>query len=301
MKINSISNFSKIFAFSAVVLVTSCKKDDTNNSSSNSNTKAATMTDSSTVADNVYSDVLANAFISTADNSSVWNVSKTQQGRTGTNSTSSSANAQVNFGCAIYSFDNNTPNEYPKVLTVDFGTGCTSLDGVTRSGKIIYTFDIGALITPGATVSVMFDHYTVNGYGISGSYSIANNSTDGGAYVFVTDVTNGIITYPDQSNYHYSGNRTYTQSAGIETPLDFTDDAFSITGNSSFSASDGTSLVCQITSPLTRSFDCTYVSEGIVSFTYDGTVKGTVDFGDGTCDNHATLAIGNYSQTITLR
>jgi hypothetical protein len=301
MKISSISNFSKLLAFSAAVLITSCKKDANNNTGTDPNTKAATMTDSSTVADNVYSDVLENAFISTVDNASVWNISKIQHGQTATNSVSSSAAAQSNFGCAIYSFDDSVPNEYPKVLTVDFGSGCTSLDGVRRSGKIIYTFDIAPLITPGATVSVTFENYTVNGYGIVGTYSIANNSTDGGPYVFVTDVSNGVITYPDQSNYHYSGNRTYTQSAGISTPLDFTDDAFSITGNSSFSSSAGTTLVCQVTSPLTRSFSCGYITEGIVSFTYDDTIHGTVDFGDGSCDNTATLAIGSFTKTITLR
>ena len=302
MKISSISNFSKLLLFSAAVFATSCKKDaSTNNSGADSNTKAASATDSATVADNVYSDVLENAFISTADNASVWNISKMQHGQTSTNSTSSAAGTQLNYGCAIYSFDDSVQNEYPKVLLVDFGSGCTSVDGVSRSGKIIYTFNNGPLITPGATVSVSFENYVVNGYGVGGSYSIKNNSTDDGPYIFDTEVSQGEVTYPDQSTYNYTGSRTYTQSAGISTPLDFTDDAFSITGNSTFSSSEGTSLVSNITTPLLRSFSCANITQGVVAFTYNTTIKGTLDFGDGTCDDTANLVIGTFTKTITLR
>jgi hypothetical protein len=301
MNFRKISTLGQVIALATVISVSSCKKD--NNSTTNTDTsdaKAYGMTDSSTVADNVYSDVLVNAFIGEADNESVWSIKSSNHERVGTNSTSSTT-ANANFGCAVYSFDDSVPGEYPKVLTVDFGTGCTSLDGVARSGKIIYTFATGPLLSPGSAVSVQFVGYAVNGYGISGTYSIANNSSDQAGIVFATQVTNGIITYPNESTYHYSGSRTYTQTGGLSTPLDFTDDVYSFTGNSSFSSSDGTTLVCNVTTPLTWSFQCAHITAGILAFTYDENIKGTVDFGDGTCDDSALLKIGSYTKTITLK
>ena len=97
--------------------------------------------------------------------------------------------------CDLYSGDT-IPGEYPKTLTLDFGTGCTSADGIMRKGKLIYLFS-GPLLLPGATASVSFNQYIVNGYGILGTYTITNNSSESLGISFTTQVTNGIITYPD--------------------------------------------------------------------------------------------------------
>ena len=41
-------------------------------------------------------------------------------------------------------------------------------------------------------------------------------------------------------------------TAGSATPFDISDDVYTISGNSSFSNSDGSSLVCTITTPLVK-------------------------------------------------
>jgi hypothetical protein len=46
---------------------------------------------------------------------------------------------------------------------------------------------------------------------------------------------------------------------------------------------------------------CHNVSSGIISFVYDQVVNGTIDFGNGTCDNLATLTVGATQRTIILR
>jgi len=45
---------------------------------------------------------------------------------------------------------------------------------------------------------------------------------------------------------------------------------------------------------------CHNVSAGIVSFVYDNSVSGTIDFGNGDCDNQAVVKVGNIEKTITL-
>jgi hypothetical protein len=288
----------KLVALITVISLASCKKDSTSNNSNQSG--AANLSDSSTIADNAYYDVLNDAFVGYSDNSSVWSVSsKPRSGRTTTFSTET--NGEGNLGCAIYTIDDTVPGDYPKTLTMDFGAGCTSsYDGITRSGKITYVFS-GPLLYPGTTASVTLDNYVVNGYGIVGTYTITNRSSEDSGIVINTVVTNGVVTYPNSTNYHYSHNKTYQMTAGMSTAFDITDDVYSITGNSAFSTADNQTLTFNVTTPLVKAIACRYISAGVVGFVYDQAVNGSINFGDGTCDNLATITVGNIADNITLR
>jgi hypothetical protein len=301
MKFRSLKVTGKMIALIAVISLAfgSCKKSDVSNVTASNESKAATLSDSSTVAENAYYDVLNNAIVGYSDNSSVMGASL-QRGKTTVNSTETNGSGGAgHISCAGYTISDSTPGHYPKTLTLDFGAGCTSIDGIIRTGKLVYNFS-GPLFTPGTTVTVSFNQYTVNGYGIQGTYAITNNSTQSGIS-FTTLVTNGILTCPDATNFHYSHNKTYTQTAGASTPFDISDDVYSITGNSAFSSSDGSSLVLNVTTPLIRNFTCLNITQGVVSFVFNQGISGTIDFGDGTCDNLATLKVGTISRTVFLR
>jgi hypothetical protein len=113
-------------------------------------------------------------------------------------------------------------------------------------------------------------------------------------------VSSGSIIFPDQTSYSYSGSKTVKQTAGIATTMDASDDVFSITGNNSFSA-NGNTIVNTITTPLSRAYNCEWVGSGIISFTYNTNTKGTLDFGNGTCDGDVTIKIGTFTKTITFQ
>jgi hypothetical protein len=299
MNFRPLKTAGKMIVLSAVIclVIGSCKKSDVSNVTASNDSKAATLSDSSTVAENVYYDVLNNAFVGYSDNVSSMGIS--QSGRTTIMSTGTEGTGTGHLSCANYTISDSVHGHYPKTLTLDFGAGCSSIDGVLRTGKLIYTFS-GPLFSPGTTVSVSFNQYTVNGYGIQGTYAITNNSTQNGIS-FTTLVTNGILTCPDATNFHYSHNKTYTQTAGASTPFDISDDVYAISGNSAFSSSDGSSLVLNITTPLVRNFTCLNITQGVVAFVYNQGISGTIDFGNGTCDNIATLKVGSLTSTITLR
>lgn len=297
MNFRPIAPAVKLLALISILGLASCKKDISPVSSKESN--AASLSDSSTAAENVYYDVLNNAFVGFADNATVWNTSNPRTGKTTTFSTADEG-GNTNLSCAIYTIDDTVPGEYPKKMTLDFGSGCTSADGIVRKGKISYLFS-GPLLLPGVTAAVTFTQYVVNGFGIQGTYTITNNSSEQIGLSFTTQVTNGIITYPNALNYHYSSNKTYTMTSGSATPFDISDDVYAVTGNSAFSASDGSSLVFNVTTPLVKAVSCHNISKGIVSFSYDQSVNGTIDFGDGTCDNLATVSVGTVTRSISLR
>ncbi len=199
--------------------------------------------------------------------------------------------------CASVTITPADTETFPKTMVVDFGAGCVSSNGITRKGKFTATIS-GKLRKNGTTVTVVFGDYYVNGYKVEGNFSIANNSTANGIS-YTTTTQGGKITSPLGSYYNYSGTHTLTQTAGAGT-ITFDDDVFSLTGNSQSSTSAGKSLTVTITSPLIKKMSCKNIVSGVQSFTYLGFISGTLDYGDGTCDNKAVLKIGNSSTEITL-
>lgn len=185
---------------------------------------------------------------------------------------------------------------YPKTMTIDFGSGCTSSTGVTRKGKLVITMT-GKIRKTGSVLSVSFVDYYVNGYKVEGTFTITNSSTANGL-VFTTQTTNGKVTFPTGAWFSHSGTKTFTQTAGFGTPT-FTDDSYAITGSFSNANSEGKSVSGTITTALVKSFSCKNIVSGVIQFTYNG-IKGTLDFGSGTCDNAAVITVGTRAYPVTL-
>ena len=78
-------------------------------------------------------------------------------------------------------------------MTLDYGTGCT-IGAITRKGKLIVNLS-GRLRNAGTTVSTSFENYFVNGYKLEGTFTITNNTANN-VLSFVTQTTNGKLTYP---------------------------------------------------------------------------------------------------------
>lgn len=190
------------------------------------------------------------------------------------------------------------PGVFPKTVTVDFGAACQSPGGITREGKIIYTIS-DRFYNTGANISASFDGYKVNGIAVAGTYTITNNgSGNGNGLAISTSVTGGSITLLTGTVYNYSGNKTITQTAGTGT-FDIADDEFSISGSSNASNSNGQSLSSTITSNLIVKNSCRNVVQGISAFTYNN-ISGTINYGNGNCDNKAIIQIGNWTTEVTL-
>lgn len=198
--------------------------------------------------------------------------------------------------CATVTVSPMDPGVFPKTMTIDFGAGCTSPNGITRKGKLIATLS-GPIRTSGTSIAVTFDNYFVNNYKLEGAYTITNNGGTG--LNFTTQLTNGKLTYPDGTTwYTHSGTHTLNQTAGAGT-LTFADDVYAVSGNGTTMSSAGNTLTVNITSPLVKKGDCRNISSGVETFTYNN-LSGTLNFGDGTCDNLATLTVGIFSQVIIL-
>jgi len=189
---------------------------------------------------------------------------------------------------------------FPKTITLDFGTtGCSNPNsGVVRRGIINIVLS-DSLRRPGSTAVMTFNNYYVNGYKRDGTVTWTNTST-AGTRSWRREVTNGQITSPTGAVWYHSGVKNITQVAGTSTPRNLLDDAFSITGSGQTTNSSGVTRQHTIIIPLHKQVICDYIDQGSIQIQGPNHTA-TLDFGNGTCDNIATITVDNYpTRTITL-
>jgi len=190
-------------------------------------------------------------------------------------------------------------NSFPKTIVIDFGTaGCTSIDGITRKGKINIILS-DSVFHPGATAVMTFDNYYVSNFKVEGTITWTNTSTPNGIS-WTRQIENGKITIPS-GNYYWLhvGTKTVTQTAGAGTPLNLLDDIYSITGNHTVTNPAGKSRTAAITEALEKKTICHNVGKGKIRIEGPNHYA-IVDFGDGTCDRVATISIDGHAPRIIL-
>jgi hypothetical protein len=188
------------------------------------------------------------------------------------------------------------PNAFPKVITLDFGTGCTGSDGKFRSGKITVSFS--KIWQPGSEASIQYDNYTEDGASLSGKFTLQNQSTaNAGVFTFLAQD----IQAADANGYTlgYNATQTFTQTAGQATWWDANDDVYNITGTINSVLTNGETVDWTIQTPLVKANNCYWVSAGTGLLDINGLAV-NVDYGDGTCDNKATVTVNGQTYVITL-
>jgi len=193
----------------------------------------------------------------------------------------------------------NPQNSFPKTITIDFGSGCVSVDGITRSGKINITLS-DYVHNPGATAVMTFENYATAGFKVEGTITWTNTSTQNGIS-WTRQVTNGKVTNPSTGYYWlHEGTKNVTQTAGANTPTNLLDDVYSITGSHTVTNPAGKTRTVTITEALEKKTTCHNITKGKVKIQAQ-THFAILDYGDGTCDNVAIVTIDGVAPiTITL-
>ncbi|HQW84437.1 MAG TPA: hypothetical protein PK987_08255 [Ferruginibacter sp.] len=187
---------------------------------------------------------------------------------------------------------------FPKTIVIDFGPACTGPFGIVRSGKINIVIS-DSVRNPNSTAIMTFDNYFVSGYKIEGTYTWTNTST-ATTRSWERKTENGKVTAPTGKYWLHQGIRNVIQTDGVSTPLDLTDDAFSITGNHRVTNEAGAYRDITVLEALQKKNSCHNISKGKLK------VQGpnhfaVINYGDGTCDNLATISIdGRPERTIIL-
>lgn len=180
-----------------------------------------------------------------------------------------------------------------QVVTLDFGDGCTLNSGDVIKGKVILTYAIN-ITAQSFTVNYTFEDFYFNDLSVTGSNKIegVRENTNGNPQsVLVVDEK---ITWPSGDYAMRKGTKTreFVEGYGTRT---YTDNVFLITGNWTDTFNNGTVIKGTVTENLKREMTCKHFVSGKLKLEKNK-IYGTLDFGDGTCDNKAIFTLSNGSE-----
>ncbi len=188
-------------------------------------------------------------------------------------------------------------------VTIDFGeTNCTGKDGRERRGKIIIEHS-GSYWDNNKTINYSFEDFFVDNNQITGTkvvkrYLNADNhrqsdvTVDG--KIILADNEGEITRKAEHTRVVVEGSPTYYKH----------DDVIELTGNAVTTFPDNTQITCEITSPLVRKheYGCMrYFVAGTKSIVDREGKTIVIDYGNGECDNLATVTKDGETTTITLK
>jgi len=203
-----------------------------------------------------------------------------------------------------------TRDSINKVNTIDFGTSpCLCKDGRYRQGQLIAHYS-GPYFAAGTVINITFANYFVGKtatamHQVAGTKDITNNGLDANGNMNWT--INAALTITKPSNggtvtFNETRNRTWI--AGASTPFIFADDKYQVTGNATGTTASGAAFTSNVVAghELIRDFSCPkHFTQGQIQTTVGTKPTMTIDFGNGTCDNTATVTRNGKTKTITLK
>lgn len=196
-----------------------------------------------------------------------------------------------------------TPDDgsFPRTVTIDYGPdGCEGPNGRLRQGMIMVS-QTAPMYETGATRTITFDNFFVDGVQVQGVKTLVNQSTgNDGNIVLTRTVEDGSLTFPNGNAATWESAQTLTQIAGGDTP-ERIDDVFEITGGSSGVNRNGVAFTVEITEPLIKRRNCPWIVSGVTTITINGRTR-TFDYGDGECDRIATVTYANgFTREVLIR
>jgi hypothetical protein len=196
-----------------------------------------------------------------------------------------------------------TVTHIDSLIIVDFGTtNCLCTDGRYRRGKVMIVKN-GAYADSGSFHTITFDNYYQNDNKIEGTKKVTNRGKNSLGQPYFDVVVNGTVTKTDGTVLTTSWTRVRTWTAGYNTPINWTDDVYSIKGTGTISRTGGTATVnIPDTAPLIVALNCRWIQAGKIVYTLPSGLVRTLNYGDTpACDNQATLQLPSGTvKTITL-
>ena len=226
-----------------------------------------------------------------------------EAGKGNSTTTSSFKTAESNAilsSCSVITYDTLAA---AKTITVNFGTSnCLCNDGRNRRGSLIINFT-GRYRDSNTVITVTPQNYFVNDNQVTGSKTITNkghNAANHLVYEINANIT--IIKASGAGTITWQSTRQREWIAG-ESTLAWSDDMYSITGSANGTTANGNSFTSVITSPLIRNMAAgcrRHFTQGTLEHTPSGKATKYIDYGNGTCDDQATVTINGTTYTITL-
>jgi hypothetical protein len=219
------------------------------------------------------------------------------------NGYSTTKSAEIDNICRVITIDKPDTgiNKFPKVITIDFGDGCTQVingDTITKKGKIIITVT-GRYWLKGSTRTVTFENFYVNNVKIEGVRTITNNGkNEKGNWTWTIKLDSGKITFNDTAIITINSERT--RELVTNNTIERSDDYFLITGSETGTTVNKIQYTKTIIDTLQKNFTCPVFVKGSIENKI-GSKTFTINFGDGDCDKIITVTKDGISKTVDVK
>ncbi|MEA1876372.1 MAG: hypothetical protein U9N86_05875 [Bacteroidota bacterium] len=188
-------------------------------------------------------------------------------------------------------------DDYPKEIIIDYGDGCEGRHGLVRTGKIIITMS-DDILNEGAIHEVKYEDVTMGDRQIEMSKIKTNTGQNADGNWVIESSVEQTITYEDGSTSARNSTAASEWLSGFGTE-DREDDMFMRTGSGTVVTSEGAEYTRDITTALLFDRSCLYIKSGVIELNKDGS-EVIIDFGDGECDQWATVTTDGVSEIIDL-
>lgn len=188
---------------------------------------------------------------------------------------------------------------YPIYITIDYGDGIETTHGRLISGLVKIEIT-GAKNTDGSKRIIDFQKCKIDTIGIAGTSTelFTGDNTTSRSTQLTSNVT---FTIDGGSVLNRVGSEVRTWTAGLATQKERNDDVIETSGSVKVTSSDGNTYSKTITKNLVHKGECHSIVQGTVEYKQNSTLLATLDYGDGTCDNIATLTAGGTTTEIQLK
>lgn len=183
-------------------------------------------------------------------------------------------------------------------IVLDYGDGCTTKKQHEAKGKII----IHVQASPESktvNMTYTFDNFYINDKKIEGTVEKERIKSNENGNPQSQISRNIKIIWEDDTYSSIQGQRTREWIDGNDNDQ-WGDNVFSITGNWTITKRDGRVSTSSIIEPLIRMLACRFTVSGIIEIeTADKTSQ--LNFGDGECDEMATITKNGNSYEVHIR
>jgi hypothetical protein len=174
---------------------------------------------------------------------------------------------------------------------IDYHEGASCPDGKYRYGRITATLS-DDYQAPGAAATLVLSGYRANGLGLEGENYITHDYEEGSflnSYFY--NIPEATLTFYDSitlGSFQWGGIKTYLWVDGYQTPYDYDDDLFEITGKSYGTDLSNVAFSAEIDTALGNYLNCRWIRTGRTNLSTPEleVTGGYIDYiGDDTCTN----------------
>ena len=211
--------------------------------------------------------------------------------------------------CKTITFDP-SKEVYPHTKTIDFGAGCATDNGATKSGKVIITYYDYTTEAQGKFSVTTYDNYYVNGVHIEGSIQV-NKVKNGNDHMVYEHIIRKTLSDANGNVKDYNTNSVWTVidwNGGVSNAYEITQHSV---GSETYNGVEANNFQTDVDEAnlVIKPFGCKRVQGGLIARIHlthveqgePNDLDEYLDYGNGDCDNLATLSInGGAPEQVTI-